>query len=67
MGIPVGFTDLDCDHPVHLDWLSEHDLPRVMPNVPMRKERLTAIGNSLVSRVAYTRLVEAHALLGIKT
>lgn len=65
MGIPAGWTDLNCDHPVQLDWLGEHGIARVLSDVPMRKERLFAIGNSLCWRVAYTRLVEAHALLGI--
>ncbi len=66
MGLPVGWTDVDCDEPWHADWLSEHGIPRVARDVPNRKQRLMAIGNSLVWPVAYTRIEQAHRLLGIR-
>lgn len=63
LGLPIGWTDPDCAEPVHLDWLSEHGLPRTARDVPHRKQRLCAIGNSLVWRVALQRLILAHELL----
>ncbi len=66
LGIPIGWTDPACDEPAQLDWLSEYGIPRVLRDVPDRKHRLMALGNSLVWQVAYTRLVQAHDLLGIR-
>lgn len=66
MGWPIGLTDLECEQPVQLDWLSEYGIPRVARDVPNRKQRLMAIGNGLVWQVAWHRLVQAHALLGLK-
>lgn len=65
MGAPVGWTDLSCEHPVQLDWLSEHGLPRVMRDVPDRKGRLQSLGNALVWQIMYLRIQQAHRLLGI--
>lgn len=64
MGLPIGHTDPACAEPVQLDWLSEHSIPRVLPNVPHRKQRLMACGNTTVWRVAYEQLRHAHELLG---
>jgi hypothetical protein len=64
MGLPVGHTDLSCDDPVQLDWLSEYGVPRVLRDVVDRKSRLMACGNTLVWMVAYTRLAHALMLLG---
>ncbi len=65
MGTPSGWTDLACDEPVQLDWLAEYGLPRVLRDVPDRKHRLMALGNSIVWRVAHHRLAQAHELLGL--
>ena len=63
LGIPVGWTDLSCDDPIQLDWLSEYDIPRVKRDVPDRKQRLMACGNSLVWQVAYHRIAELLSYL----
>ncbi len=65
MGTPIGWTEPACDEPVQLDWLSEYGLPRVLRDVPDRKHRLMALGNSIVWRVAHHRLAQAHELLGL--
>ncbi len=65
LGLPIGWTDLSVDDPIQEGWLSEHSIPRTLADVPNRKERLMAIGNSLVWKVAYTRIEQAHRLLGI--
>ena len=65
LGLPIGWTDLTVDEPIQVDWLSEHGIPRTAVDVADRKNRLMAIGNSLVWRVAYTRIEQTHRLLGI--
>lgn len=64
MGLPISWTDLSCDDTVQLDWLSEYGIPRVLRDVVDRKGRLMACGNTLVWKVAYTRLAHALVLLG---
>ncbi len=64
-GVPIGWTDLSCEYPVQLDWLSEYGIPRVLRDVADRKNRLSALGNSLVWRVAYVCLMQALALLDV--
>jgi site-specific DNA-cytosine methylase len=66
MLVPVGWTDPDRGEPVHVDWREgEPPIPRVLPDVAHRKQRLMAIGNGLVWPVAATRLAQAHELLGL--
>jgi site-specific DNA-cytosine methylase len=55
MGMPVGWTDLECDSPAQYDWSAE-PVPRTVPRDPTIHPRLTCIGNSLVWQVAATRV-----------
>jgi site-specific DNA-cytosine methylase len=55
MGMPVGWTDLECDEPAQYDWSAE-PAPRTAPRDPTIRPRLTCIGNSLVWQVAATRV-----------
>jgi site-specific DNA-cytosine methylase len=55
MGMPVGWTDLECDSPVQHDW-SYEPVPRTVPGDPTIRWRLACIGNSLVWQVAATRV-----------
>ncbi len=65
MKIPVGWTDLSCDDPIQYDNLSEYNIPRTAKDIEDRKDRLMCVGNSLCWPVAYTRIKQAHRLLGI--
>jgi site-specific DNA-cytosine methylase len=56
MGMPVGWTDLECDEPAQYDWSAE-PVPRTVPRDPLIRPRLTCIGNSLVWQVAATRVL----------
>lgn len=47
MGLPVGWTDIDCESPVYRPFWDE-PMPRVIKECPNRRQRLHAIGNSLV-------------------
>lgn len=55
MGIPVGTTDLSCADPVYMPY-SEEPFPRVSKDSPYRRQRLQAIGNSLVWLIPYVLL-----------
>lgn len=55
MGWPKGWTSLDPLHSSHMrgwgdGW--EDDTPRVLPGVPNRVQRITAIGNGQVPQCA---------------
>lgn len=43
----------------------ELGIPRVLADVPYRKERLMSIGNACLWQVAYLRIKQAHEMLGI--
>jgi hypothetical protein len=53
MGFPSGYTDLSVPNE-ELEWRPwlEEPLPRVLRDVPRRKERLQACGNALVPQIA---------------
>ena len=65
MGMPIGWTDVECDITAQFDWTSEYGLPRVLADVPRRKERLMSIGNACLWQIAYLRIAQAHERLGI--
>lgn len=53
MGLPAGYTDstiANRDLPIH-SW-SDEPGPRTLRGVPLRRQRLTALGNALVWQVA---------------
>lgn len=51
MGFPWGYTDLECEQPLYFPW-TEEPLPRVASGVKFRRQRLTALGNSLIWQIA---------------
>lgn len=64
MGLPVGWTNPDCERPEQHSWLREPtSVPRTAHAVEHRKNRLMAIGNALVWQVAYERIALADWLL----
>jgi site-specific DNA-cytosine methylase len=63
MALPVGWTDVDCDDPVYLPF-SQEPLPRVVKECPNRRQRLHAIGNSLVWLIPYLLLLRLRERCG---
>ncbi len=61
MGVPIGYTNPDCDEPVEIGdwpaWMGEEqkawEPPRLAPGTKYRKERLTGIGGGVVPQVGY--------------
>lgn len=63
MGFPLGWTDPECANEDLEFWpWSLEPLPRVAEGVPLRRQRLTALGNALVWQVA--AVVVGKALRG---
>lgn len=52
MGFPVGWTDLECDDPVHYNISVEPDIPRVATGKKARCNRLQCLGNAVVPQCA---------------
>lgn len=54
MGVPIGWSDIDCDNPIELDYSGEwwpdepNDLARVASGQKNRANRLKALGNMVV-------------------
>mgnify|MGYP003109200877 CR=1 FL=1 len=57
MGYAPGYSDIDCDKPMHLEdhlgFESEPDIPRITTRKEHRVNRLKCLGNSIVPQIMY--------------